>query len=182
MAEIFLLVVLGISLGVLFWQASLLISAIFGAPTVHTQKSAIIKAYKLADLKKGEVVLDLGCSDAGTLIYGAKEFGAKGIGIEISPFYFIKAKLNVALSRQKKQIKIIFGDFKKHSGLFRRADVIYLYLFPKILKEIEEELFSQLRPKARIVTIGFQFANHRANSKTSIVNCNRKSFAYLYKI
>ena len=175
-------ITLGIALALLLWQISLVISVIFGAPTVHTQRSAIIKAYELADLKKNETVLDLGCSDARALIYGAKEFGAKGIGVEISPFYYLMARLKVILSGQHGQIKIVFGNLKRHGELIKRCDVVYLYLLPKLLDEIEQEVFSQLKKNARVVTVGFNFKNKRAKSQETALNHGRKTKIYLYRV
>jgi ribosomal protein L11 methylase PrmA len=182
MIETFLWVMLGVALALLLWQTSLVISVIFGAPTVHTQKSVIIEAYKLADLKKNETVLDLGCSDARALIYGVKKFGAKGIGVEISPFYFLKAKLAVLLSGQRRKIQIIFGNLKNSGELIKRSDVIYLYLLPKLLDEIEPKIFKYLKGNARVVTVGFYFKNKKTKFQKMVTNHGRKTKIYLYHI
>lgn len=163
-----------------FWQISLVVSVVFGAPTINAADSAVFEAFKLAKLRRDEIVLDLGCSDAKTLIIAAEKFGAKGIGVEISPFYFVKARLNAILSGQRGRIKIVFGDLKKKSELIKQSDVIYLYLFPKLLNKIERGIFKQLKPNARVVTVGFKFKNHKEKFQTRATNRGRKTEIYLY--
>jgi cyclopropane fatty-acyl-phospholipid synthase-like methyltransferase len=38
---------------------------------------------KIADLKAGEVLFDMGAGDGRTVIMAAKSFGARGVGIEL---------------------------------------------------------------------------------------------------
>lgn len=177
---IFLALSLFFAFLILFWQISLIVAIVFGAPVVNAKNDTIVEAFKLAKLKKDETILDLGCSNARSLIIAAKRFGAKGIGVEISPFYYLKAKINVILSGQSKRIKIIYGDLKKKGDLIKRSDVLYLYLFPKLLCKIEQEIFRQLKNDARVVTVGFRFKNHKIKSQVEVENHSRKTKIYLY--
>ncbi len=67
---------------------SLLKTALYGAPFVPTQKSVIRKALKLAHLKPGETLYDLGAGTGRVLVIGAKEFNAKVVGFEFSLLLF----------------------------------------------------------------------------------------------
>src|SRR5262245_53273311 len=40
---------------------------------------------KLANVRKGDVVYDLGCGDGKIVIAAAKKYGARGVGIDIDP-------------------------------------------------------------------------------------------------
>ena len=40
---------------------------------------------KLADVKKSDIVYDLGCGDGRIVIAAAKIYGARGVGIDIDP-------------------------------------------------------------------------------------------------
>lgn len=55
-----------------------------GAPYVPTHKQAIEDALDLLDLKKGDLVVDLGSGDGGFLRAAAKK-GLRGIGFELNP-------------------------------------------------------------------------------------------------
>lgn len=150
-------------LAILFlWILSLVISVTFGgAPTVYTSRKTIREALKLAGAKKGELITDLGCGNARNLITASKEFGLKGIGIEISPFYYILARINVIIRKENQNIRIYFGDFKRYKKIINKSDLIYVYLFPKINSKIEKFIFNNLKPKARIVSLAFPFPNHK---------------------
>lgn len=153
----------------LFWQTSLLFSTIVGAPTVYANNKAIRDAYKLANLKKGDLVLDLGCGNAKSLIIAAKEFGAKGVGIEISPYCYIKSKINILFCGQKNNIIILYGNFDKAQKYLARADVVYLYLLNSVLKNIEDWYFETISKKTRTVVLSFEFSKRKP---TKIVKTN----------
>lgn len=152
-------------LAILFlWMLSLVISvAIGGAPTVYTSKKTIREALKLAGAKKGELITDLGCGNARNLITASKEFGLKGIGIEISPFYFILARVNVIIRNENKNIQIHFGHLRRYKKIINKSDLIYVYLFPKINSKIEKFIFNNLKPKARVISSAFPFPNHKTH-------------------
>lgn len=159
----------------LLWQASLIVAVVGGAPTVYAKEKVIRKAYDSVKLKKGQLVADLGCGNARSLIIAAKQYKAKGIGIEISPFYYLLAKANVFFSGESKNIKIFFGNFRKRERNFKDADVIYLYLFDKITERIEPWIFKTAKPGAKIISLAFPFKNHKA------VLIEAKPPIYLYK-
>jgi SAM-dependent methyltransferase len=158
------------------WNISLIISAIYGAPTVYAKQENIAKAFQLAGLTQGKTVLDIGCGNARSLIIASRTFKASGIGIEISPFYYCLAKLNVFIAGQSKNIKIYFGDIKRHSGLYKEADVIFIYLLEKLMSQIETEVFAKAKPKTKIVTIAFEFKKHEPYKTTDSPRL------FLYKI
>lgn len=144
----------------LFWQVSLLIAVGGGAPTVYAKKSAIKKAFEAVNLRPSELVTDLGCGNARSLIIASQKFKAKGIGVEISPFYYLLAKVNVALHGQTKNVRIFFGNIKKPIREVEKSDVIFLYLFDKLLDKIEPSIFKFAKPHARIISLAFPFKHH----------------------
>jgi predicted RNA methylase len=156
-AILFLIFVLVIFL----WQASLVVAVIGGAPTVYAKTKAIHLAFESVELKQGQTVVDLGCGNARSLIIASKQFGAKGIGIEISPFYYLLAKASVCFARESENIKIIFGDLRKKERYLKDADVIYMYLFNKIANEIEARIFETTKPGTKIISLAFPLKNHQ---------------------
>jgi predicted RNA methylase len=161
---IFSILFLIFALIVLLWQISLIMAIIGGAPTIYAKQKAIILAYEAVKLQKGQMVADLGCGNARGLIIASKQFGAKGIGIEISPFYYLLAKINVCLSGQSKNIKIIFGDLRKNESILKNADVIYIYLFDKITDEIEDWIFKSIKTNAKVISLAFPLKNHESTT------------------
>ena len=145
-----------------FWQISQIISVLAGVPAVYSRAEGIEKAFKLAKLESGQIVVDLGCGNGKALILAAKKFSARGIGVEISPFYYLLARIRVFLAGESKNIQIVFGDFRKKTGEVKKADLIYLYSFPETINEIESWLFDSTKPGTKIISVGFPFKNHKS--------------------
>lgn len=175
----FLIIVFGLFL--VLWQASLLFVAIFGAPTVYAKRKAVIDALKFSGLKKGELIVDLGCGNAGVLIIAAKEFGARGVGVEISPWCYLKAWWNVLINGQIGKINIIYGDFRKAEKYLKKADVIYLYLLNETLKKLEPWFFKSIGRKTRTVSLAFRFPNKKPIKTVNTFNLRKDTLIYYYK-
>jgi hypothetical protein len=47
----------------------------------------------------------------------------------------------------------------------READVVYCFLFEKFMTKLENKLFSELKPGAKIIVYTFPFKNHQAIKK-----------------
>ena len=110
-----------LALIVFVWTISGIIALACGAPAVYADSRAIAEIFRLAKVKKNQVILDLGCGDARSLIIAAKNYGVQGIGLEVSPFAYLKAKLNVVFSGRSKNIKIYFGDVRKAKNEIKKA-------------------------------------------------------------
>ena len=109
---------------------------------------------RLAKVGKNDVVYDLGCGDGTALIVAAKEFGAKGVGIEIDPVRYFIAKNRVNLNRLSSQIKIVKNNF--FSVDISRASVIIVYLVPKALGRLMPKFKKELKKGTRIVSYRYE--------------------------
>lgn len=163
-----------------FWLLCLIIAQLAGSPTVYSNKKAIVDCLKLAGLKKGETVVDLGCGNARSLIIAANQFGAKGIGVERSPFCVIHSRLAVWLSGNSRNIRILSGDFKKAEKYLKNADVVYLYLLNTTLRKIEDWYFKSIGPNTRTVSLAFTFGKHKAIKEIDTFTLSREAKARLY--
>jgi SAM-dependent methyltransferase len=154
---IFLLLVAGILTAYAAWK---------GAPYVPTPMLAVESALDLAQIKEGEIIIDLGAGD-GRVVASAAKRGAKVIGYELSPFMWIIAKANLIFHGLKG--KIILAD--GFNADFSKADVIFLFLMPKTMKNLSEKLRAEIRPGVRIVTYVFGFPDWEAEKETKPKNC-----------
>ncbi|TSC92953.1 MAG: hypothetical protein Athens101428_767 [Candidatus Berkelbacteria bacterium Athens1014_28] len=177
--QIFLLLVLLISLLILlFWLLSHIFSTLFYVPYVNASEKAIKDALELANLKKDEILLDLGCGRGDVLKIANEKFKVSAIGYEISPFPYFLAKFRL---RKVKNVRIHRQNFLKATDDIKKADVIYLYLLNSILEEIEDWLFENISPKSRIVTLAFKFQKHKPIKIIQTTNLGLKTKIYLYK-
>ena len=54
-------------------------------PYVPTPVEVVMEMLKMANVGKNDVLYDLGCGDGRIVITAAKEFGCRGVGIDIDP-------------------------------------------------------------------------------------------------
>src|SRR3979409_118272 len=74
-------------------------------PYVPTTEAAVTAMLKLADVKKTDVVYDLGCGDGRIVIAAAKNFGARGVGIDINPERIREANANAKKARVENLVR-----------------------------------------------------------------------------
>lgn len=147
-------------------------TAIFGAGLNISPTKKVKKALKLAKLKEGEILYDLGCGNGKVLIIGAKEFGAKGVGIEISPFLYLWAKFNIWHLGLSDKIKIYWGNFMNFN--LKNADVIYLFLSKRANRKLAEKFRKELSKKTRVVSLFWKVP------KLSLIGSDEKEKIWVY--
>src|SRR5690606_28615577 len=69
-------------------------------PYVPTNQETVEEMLKLAGVKPGDVVYDLGCGDGRIVITAAKKFGATGVGVDLNPQRLKEAKANRSEERR----------------------------------------------------------------------------------
>jgi SAM-dependent methyltransferase len=162
----------------LFIFLNFLIFALKGGPFVPTPKKVIREALKLANLKRGEILYDLGAGTGNVLIIGEKEFGARVVGFEFSPILFFLAKLNFLFHRIKG--KIYFQNF--FNSKINDANVIFLFLTPKILEKLKKKLKKELKPGTRIVCFSSPIPSWQPAKILPLKETKNKINLYLYII
>ncbi|HVF11189.1 MAG TPA: methyltransferase domain-containing protein, partial [Abditibacteriaceae bacterium] len=63
-------------------------------PYVPTPPEVVERMLTLAEIKKDDVVYDLGCGDGRIVITAAKKYGVRGVGIDIDPQRIAESKEN----------------------------------------------------------------------------------------
>lgn len=120
------------------------------APWWRTSDKIAQKTCELAQVKKGDVIFELGSGDAQTLITAVKQFQAEGVGIEIDPFRSAVSKLRIKAGGLSKKIKIIRGNFFDQD--LSKADVVFVYLVPKTLDKLLPKFRKELKKGTKIVS------------------------------
>lgn len=132
-----------------------MLPAIYGTPGTPSSPYLIRTALKLADLRPGETLYDLGAGDGRVVVLGACEFGARGVGIEVEPVHCTVAWLRALFGGVLQRVAI------RQENLFQAdltaADVVFLYLTPALLRRLAPQLILKLRPGARVVSLYFPF-------------------------
>ena len=133
-------------------------------PYFPSTDEAVLAMLKLAGTGPEDVVYDLGCGDGRIVIAAAKDFGARGVGIEIDP-----APLRMALYRARRagvedRVRFVRGDlFETDVG---EATVVTLFLFETLNRRLLPKLLRELEPGTRIVSHRYGFGDDWLPEKT----------------
>ncbi len=173
--DIFLLIFLLFTcLACLFWFYLLVYLMIYKVPLVSTQKKVIAEMVKLAKLKTGQKVYDLGCGFAPTLFYAAK-IGPKNqyIGYDVlRPVLWYNQFKNTFLNYP---IEFVCGDF--FMADLEEADVIFCYLWDTVMVRIYEEKWESLKKGAILISHDFSIPALKPKSTKKV----GRSKIYVYQ-
>jgi SAM-dependent methyltransferase len=119
------------------------------APWVPTWRRDIDRFVRLADIKPGQRVYDLGCGD-GRLVRAAARAGAIATGFEISLLPYCIARIVKNFFHLTPNHTILFKDFWNVD--LSSADLIYVFLTPRAYPRLKEKLERELRSGTRVIT------------------------------
>ena len=130
------------------------VADVYYVPTPEPVVKAMIE---LADPQPGETLYDLGSGDGRIVIAAAKHYQLKGVGLEIDP-----DQLNVSVENARKagvaaEVRFLNADMFKTP--LRDADIVTLYVGPKLTLEMKPHLLEKMRPGARLVCQGFSMGD-----------------------
>lgn len=122
----------------------------FGAPFLPILKDRVPDAVKLANLKPGQTLLELGSGDGRMLIAAAKE-GVNSVGYELNPLLVIYSKIRTL--RYRKQIKIIWGNYWHKQ--WPKADVIFVFLLQPYMQKLDTKIMQNYPKGTKLVSFAF---------------------------
>jgi predicted methyltransferase len=118
-------------------------------PFVVTPDNVTREMLKLADVKPGDHVIDLGSGDGRIVIVAASQFGATGLGVEIVPDLVAKSRENARRASVADKVEFRVQDLFETD--LSRATVITMYLLPEVNLQLRPKLLA-LKPGTRIVS------------------------------
>ena len=130
---------------------------------VPTPQEVVEDMLRLADVRKGDVLYDLGSGDGRIAITAAKKYGIRAIGIDIDPERITEAQDNAKSAGVGKQVEFRLGDIFTMD--FRDATVVTLYLLPELNVKLRPRLLAELKPGTRIVSHQFDMGDWRPDKK-----------------
>ncbi len=149
-------------------------------PYVPTPQPVVEAMLKLAEVKKGDVVYDLGCGDGRIVVTAAKKYGVKGVGIDLDPERVRESKENVKKNKVEKLVTIKEGNVLDAD--VSEATVVTLYLLPSVNLKVKPNLKKQLRPGARIVSHAFDMGDWEPEKEMTVRHEGAPYMIYLWRI
>jgi hypothetical protein len=140
-----------------------------GAPYLPILKRESDELIKLGGLKSGQTLIDLGSGD-GRFLLAAARLGIKGIGYEINPILVVVSR--IVCWRYRHLVKIHLADFWKVQ--LPPADVIYTFLLPKYMTELDTHLKQQIKRPTTLISYAFEIPGRKPDKQ------NRNTFIYRY--
>jgi len=122
-------------------------------PYIPTTDTAVKAMLELADVKRSDIVYDLGCGDGRIVIAAAKRYGARGVGIDIDPARIREARENARRAGVEGSVE--FREQDLFQANFREATVVTLFLLPAVNQRLLPQL-QALKPGTRIVSNTFE--------------------------
>lgn len=120
---------------------------------VATPHEVVDRMLYEAKIKATDVVYDLGCGDGRMVIAAAKQYGTRGVGVDLDPARIREARANAKAQGVDQLVTFRVGDMFETD--LREATVVMLYLLPELNRRLKPKLFAELPPGARVVSHDF---------------------------
>jgi cyclopropane fatty-acyl-phospholipid synthase-like methyltransferase len=121
-------------------------------PFVPSPMLVVERMLKLAEVKKDDILYDLGSGDGRIVIEAAKRFGVRGVGVDLNP-----TLVEQATRRATEEGVSHLVQFRAADGLtvdISEATVVTLYMFKWFNNQMRPKL-QRLKPGARVVAHDF---------------------------
>jgi ribosomal protein L11 methylase PrmA len=133
---------------------------------VPTPQEVVDAMLKLAKVTKNDVVYDLGSGDGRIPITAAKQYGARGVGIDIDPTRIAEATANLKTAGVGDRVRFLNQDL--FTTDISEATVVTLYLLPTLNLKLIPKLNKELKPGTRVVSHSFDMGEIKARETLNV--------------
>ena len=125
-------------------------------PFITTPEEVVGRMLRLAGTGPSDLVADLGSGDGRIVIAAARDFGARGLGIELDGRLVEASRENARRAGVDGRVEFRQGDVLTSD--YSRASVVTVYLLPGLLGQLQSRFIYHLKPGTRIVSHSFGMA------------------------
>jgi cyclopropane fatty-acyl-phospholipid synthase-like methyltransferase len=121
-------------------------------PFVPSPMLVVERMLQLAEVRKDDILYDLGSGDGRIVIEAAKKFGVRGVGVDLNPTLVEQARRRAAEEGVSHLV-----EFRAADGLtvdISQATVVTLYMFKWFNNQMRPKL-QRLKPGSRVVAHDF---------------------------
>lgn len=134
-------------------------------PFITTPDNVTLEMLRIANVKPGDHVIDLGSGDGRIVITAARRFGASGLGVEIVPD--LVKRSNESAREAGVSDRVSFREQDLFATDLSRASVVTMYLLPEVNLQLRPRLLD-LKPGTRIVSHDWDMGEWKPD-RTSVI-------------
>ena len=134
--------------------------------------------FRLANVNTGEVVYDLGCGDGRIVITAVREFGARGVCVDIDPQRIAESRENARAAGVTENIRFLNQDLFEAD--VSEASVVMLFLSAELNLKLRPKLLRELKPGARIVSHWHDMGDWAPQKVVRVKSGGRDRSVYLW--
>jgi predicted O-methyltransferase YrrM len=153
------------------------------APDVRYEPSeadVVQTMLRMADVKAGDVVFDLGCGDGRIVIAAVLKTQGRGVCVDIDPQRIAESRENARKAGVADRIEFRTQDLFETS--ITDATVVMLFLWPDVNLKLRPKLLRELRPGSRIVSHWHDMGDWKPRETVTMTASNRERNIYLWII
>ena len=125
----------------------------YDVPYVPTPQVVVDEMLRTAGVGADDFVVDLGSGDGRILITAARNFGARGFGVDIDPQRIQESTANAQAAGVAERVSFANRDLFQTD--ISQATVVTMYLLPTVNLKLRPRLLAELKPGTRVVSHDF---------------------------
>lgn len=133
-----------------------------GAFFAKSSPKRIKNILKLANIKPGQKVVDLGSGDGRVVIAFAQK-KALVMGFEVNPWLVWKSRLKIKKLCLQNRAKIVWKSFWQTE--LSKFNVIVVYGINYMMKKLEKKILKETKKGTKIISVYFKFPNLKIKQK-----------------
>ncbi len=132
------------------------------SPYEPTSMTIVRKLLDLGSVGPNDYLIDLGSGDGRIVITAAKEYGARGFGVDLNEDLVALSKKNAVTEGVEQSVDFFVRDVLETD--IRDASVVTIYLLNDLNLRLRPKFLSELRPGSRIISHDFHMGEWRPDS------------------
>ena len=143
-------------------------------PYVRSNRTDTQRLLRSLSLRPGAFFYDLGSGDGRVLFMAESILSVRGVGFELTWWTYLHARAKKLI--KKSSVEFIRKNFFSES--WANADVVYCFLYPPLMRSVEEKFLHDCKPGTILVSRDFPLPTLRPQE---IVDFTHPHNAYIYK-
>jgi SAM-dependent methyltransferase len=147
---------------------------------VATPPAVTLEMLRVASVTAEDVVVDLGSGDGRVVIAAARDFGARGVGIEIDPGLVNTSRDAALAAGVAERTTFLWQDL--FVADLHAATVVTLYLRDDVNLKLRPKLLRELTPGTRVVSHDFDMGDWPPDRVVRVREPEREHTVYLWLV